>query len=453
MADQDLNFHIAEPLNDEGLVWKRKKDEGRFLHARDGDMWLAPFQCQFCWFVNLKGTLPNPSRMKDREVLGIMKRVNLDMFWSRATKTVSGNMSLLRREIRLSQEMELLPLEIARGPWPLNDSQGFQLAMVILKGSQEPGRYSDTHQQFDTVRRFRTVHHHMYESSIVAHNGSCCFEGEKDRPYTLSTSPTNSLLHRRFIQGLEERMGREVRQQKGLSTEVLGEILGNYRLDLQSPIVSRDRKRFIIIAGAYFALLFGASLRGNEGLMLESQGLCKYISVGKDMQKAEDSHVLAPLLGRFKSETGERLVLVVIASISKSGLEFRWWLEMLARLLILEGLNKQAGPAFCSRDGAIVSSRELNDEFIEQCAKVQKDTNLIPNEVYVDIAFGTYRSFRIGANTRATEQKVSPKIRNLMNRWSDIERKGAGKPSFKMMDHYLDISQMLETYLTYSRAL
>ena len=119
VADPDLNFHIAVPLNDEGLVWKRKKDEGRFLHARDGDMWLAPFQCQYCWFVNLKGKLPNIERMKDREVLGIMKRVNLDMFWSRATKTVSGNMSLLRREIRLSQEMELLPLDIARGPWTM----------------------------------------------------------------------------------------------------------------------------------------------------------------------------------------------------------------------------------------------------------------------------------------------------------------------------------------------
>ena len=162
----------------------------------------------------------------------------------------------------------------------------------------------------------------MYESSIVAHNGSCCFEGDKGRPYTLSTSPTNSLLHRHFIQGLEERMGREVRQQKGLSTEALSEILSNYRLDLESSIVSRERKRFIIMAGSYFVLLFGASLRGNEGLMLESQGLCKYIFVGKDMDKKEDSYVLAPLLGRFKSETGERLVLVVIVSTSKLGSEF-----------------------------------------------------------------------------------------------------------------------------------
>ena len=54
-AYDDVKFHIAEPENDEGVVWKRKRDELRFNVGRDGDMLLSPFQCDLCWFRNLIG--------------------------------------------------------------------------------------------------------------------------------------------------------------------------------------------------------------------------------------------------------------------------------------------------------------------------------------------------------------------------------------------------------------
>jgi len=196
-------------------------------------------------------------------------------------------------------------------------------------------------------------------------------------------------------------MGKEVRQQKGLSHKVLKSILENYKEELLSPTVSREKKRKVIMAGAYFVLLFGGSLRGNEGLMLEGQGLCKHIGMGKSPGEGVPIHVLAPLLGCFESETGERLILVVLAGKSESGIEFRWWLEMLVKSLILEGKHEVAGPAFCLPSGVIIPSRELNEEFIEQCVKVQLETDLIPNEIHCDDKFGTYRSFRIGSNTRA----------------------------------------------------
>ena len=56
--DGNVEFHVAEPMNDEGLVLKRKEDKERFMVGRDGDMLMSPFQCDLCWFVNLKRRLP-----------------------------------------------------------------------------------------------------------------------------------------------------------------------------------------------------------------------------------------------------------------------------------------------------------------------------------------------------------------------------------------------------------
>ena len=48
---KDLQFHIALPVNDEGIVWRRKRDECRFLVGRQGNHFISPFQCDR-WLVH-----------------------------------------------------------------------------------------------------------------------------------------------------------------------------------------------------------------------------------------------------------------------------------------------------------------------------------------------------------------------------------------------------------------
>ena len=55
----------------------------------------------------------------------------------------------------------------------------------------------------------------------------------------------------------------------------------------------------------YFVISFVGALRRGEGLMLEATSLANYIEEGK-LNKTPC--VIAPLLGRFKGETGERNV-------------------------------------------------------------------------------------------------------------------------------------------------
>lgn len=83
-----LPFHRQLPENNEGIVWKKTKDNDRFMVARPGESLVSPFQCDFCWFINLTGRVFDARRVGDRINLAIIRRVNLDVFWSREASTV-----------------------------------------------------------------------------------------------------------------------------------------------------------------------------------------------------------------------------------------------------------------------------------------------------------------------------------------------------------------------------
>ena len=90
MASDSLAFKIAKPENDEGAERLKAKEEDRFLRARNGDVLTVPFQWEFCWFVNIKdkeACLVSPS---DRLLLSYIRRVNLDIIWSREESTVAA---------------------------------------------------------------------------------------------------------------------------------------------------------------------------------------------------------------------------------------------------------------------------------------------------------------------------------------------------------------------------
>ena len=69
-APKDLKFQIAVPENDEGSPWKKRKDEARFLDARNGDMLCSPFQCDTCWFINLTKREPSALSHNDEHLMG-----------------------------------------------------------------------------------------------------------------------------------------------------------------------------------------------------------------------------------------------------------------------------------------------------------------------------------------------------------------------------------------------
>ena len=79
-ASDEIKFHIHKPKDDEGLVWKRRKDDLAFLTARNGDNIYTPFQCDLCWFRNIMQRLPYANSQADKRLLVYIRRVSLDAF-------------------------------------------------------------------------------------------------------------------------------------------------------------------------------------------------------------------------------------------------------------------------------------------------------------------------------------------------------------------------------------
>ena len=146
-------------------------------------------------------------------------------------------------------------------------------------------------------------------------------------------------------------MGRLVIQNAGISVECL---LENMEREYGQVDAGSERKRELIICGSAFVVLFSATLQGGKVLLGESSELVRQIAEGK--HHVNHPHVLFPMMGRFKGETGERNLIFCLANSSNSGIPNRRWLKRLARLLRMEARHKEAGPAFCDQDGFVVSS-------------------------------------------------------------------------------------------------
>ena len=52
------NYPILEPHDEEGTSWRKKKDEDRLKVGIKGVHLKIPFQCDECWFINLKDQRP-----------------------------------------------------------------------------------------------------------------------------------------------------------------------------------------------------------------------------------------------------------------------------------------------------------------------------------------------------------------------------------------------------------
>jgi hypothetical protein len=451
-----LAFHVKEARNEAGAIWKRKKDEGRFMTAKDGDMWCAPFQCDWCWFINLEKRTPRAGNLVDERLLGYIRRVNLDIMWSREAGTVDTTLTQLRKMIRLCKDLGMSNIDIPIGAWPVKDEVGFRLAIVMLRASQEKGRNDNNYVQFDSIRKLRSGFSNIYENSAIGHQTTLAFRGDKGKAYRYSTCETESRLFAKFVRGLESRMGRQVQSNVGLDHRILLAICRNYDKELADTSVEFERKRTIIMVGTYLMVCFGASLRGNEGLYLEGSTLCSMIDYGNSEEERANmlGHVCAPLLGRFKSEVGEDKHIAVMTNKSKSGLCFRLWMERLVWLLKKEKKDNVAGPAFCHRDGSMFRSHELDRELHKSLKIVQLERpDLLPEGIDIEKLYGTFRSCRRGSLTRATEEGIEGPDLDLINRWRKWESNRGGSPHMSMREHYLEIKLVLKRMLSYSKAL
>ena len=335
-------------------------------------------------------------------------------------------------------------------PTPVKDTMGHRFAVMMLLFSMEPGAYDLSYSQFDTIRKLRSCVSNLWGTGTLSKVPNLSIKGDnKNKPARISSCPTDSEWFCKFALGCKKRMGQDVRPQLGFSIAVMIKLMSN--LEQKWVGSSNEATQFLIAGiGAYAVLSYCASLRGNEGFLLDLHGLRIHINKGKN--DPLHPHVTAPLLGRLKGEDGERYHMLLMASTTVCGLKPRLWLERLVFTREAKGLFK--GPALCNERGELLSPSLVESSILDCLSEIQEsDPETIGSDVQIGEVYGIFRSYRRGATTRAREANVSESDIDLINRWRKVERARGSRPGMAIRDHYLEVVQMISSKLRFSSAL
>ena len=410
----------------------------RFLTARDGDSLMSPFKCDLCHYRDLWRTDPNLDSHRDRWRLTLIRRANLDSMWAREPTTVSSNL----RDAKLLEsigagELQLPEVLPRMGPYPDGDTFGMGIAMSMLVRSLDPGRNEAT-VQFATMRRLRSAFSNAWHASARGLAGQPC--------------PTDSHWFRRFMLGAHKRMGDEIKTDFGLSLPLLHELMKNLNRDWNNTAWTNGRSKLRTAEMAMVLILgFCLGLRGEEIPFTRVEGFFDYHNIGR--QHPNFPHVVAMLMGRFKTETGERCHLKPIAYETSSGVAVGMWTERFMEAWIQCGGRKK-GFAFVDQQGRPKRHSTYDPEFVERLKEVQDARpDLFPKGVNISDAYSIRRSLRRGSTSEAQNRMIPVEIVETNNRWRRVERAGHRAPSLPIRKHYMQIQLMLPTLIRYSRML
>ncbi|KAI2491132.1 hypothetical protein MHU86_23418 [Fragilaria crotonensis] len=419
------------------------------MSARDGDDLMVSFECDMCIFGKLFARPPETENEKDNFSLRCIRRINLDAFWSRARTTVESNAAKVREGLKISDMLGLQGPYLDPGPLPNHDHCGYQVALQIVVSSLGGGRYSDSHKQWDTIRRFRSCFSNQVRSARDANFTPLVLADGKGAGFQrIAVDPCGSLWFQRFMLGCSKRMGQDWRPNQAISVAIMHLLLERVEERARIAGLSDDRHKWVM-AGAYFCICFVLSLRSPEGLMADLEGLLQF-------HDSDSDEVIVPLLGRFKGEHHAKQHLLISCAITGSGIRIKLWISRL--IAVHNACGRSSGPAFVNKRGYQSTTSDMNDLFLEVLNEIfEDDPKLFGADIFEasDLAdkFNVFRSFRRGSESRAVAMKVSEADRYVVNRWKKKESAGTGKVRHAIDQHYVDVTMVKESFLRYTSAM
>ena len=250
-------------------------------------------------------------------------------------------------------------------------------------------------------------------------------------------------------------MGQITRQDRAISIEEMLELQQSFENTWNQEGYEMDMK---MLEAAVFALTtYVGSLRGYETVKTHLPTMLEKLkeasrSGGLDAQLP---HYGLPLIGRFKTESGERAFVIPMASETRSGLKpLLWTVRLINKLKMMGEYDRQWMFAKQTGSPQQAAMNKYEKEIFLRLRQIQKERpDLIPESVDIDQDYGLARMFRRGATTRARIAGVSSDDINAQNRWrSEMNAKGKGYTG-TMKDLYTDFMQSAEMLLRFSKAL
>jgi len=321
-----------------------------------------------------------------------------------------------------------------------------KLALVMVLKSLDPGVNAPT-VQFDTVRQFRSAFSNAYGAGALQLQVSLYSSAHKMMHGT--SCPSDSEWFGRFALGMEKRLGRQIRQDLGLSIGVMLEIQRDLEVQWLACRSGHERRRVAEVA-VLFIVVFCWGLRGEE-IFLISLGATR--KVWDPSQAHEIPHVMLALVGRRKRLIGNRAFLLPSVVRTFSGLEPGVWLGRI--LGALDEVGIITGYLMTREDGRDPRLHDYNDAFVDALNGVQnRRPDLIHPDIDVTADFGLPRSGRRGATTQARVGGVSEIDIGTNQLWRKTELNvGRSFRSGDMITYYTEVAQSLPLQFRFSKAL
>ena len=325
---------------------KNHQAEDAFLVARNGDHALVPFECDLCVFRKLtRRNGPNSKNPQDQLLSALIRRVNLDAFWSRASSTVKGNAARLRKGIALSAMVGLEGPYIHEGPLPGHDHCGYEVAIQMVLHSRQSGVNSADHLQMETIRKLRSAFGNQVRSSPQSTRESLSLGDQRGNYQRLGKDPSGSFWFSRFYSGCYKRMGQVWKPNRALTTELMIALLDDVESRIDGALGMDDLNSWVVFH-SYAVVTYVTSLRGVEGLLLDLGGINRYWNRRTDC-------VTITLLGKVKGEHGDRSHLLPCSEFTNSGIRVKLSLERLRKTKAAQGFID--GPAISGVSVHIIS--------------------------------------------------------------------------------------------------
>jgi hypothetical protein len=429
---------------------KRHRSPNDFLIGRNGDHTHVSFECDTCIFRKLKKRNPDPSSTVDKLLQACIRRMNLDVFWSRASSTVSGHKDNLRRGLKFSEMVGLQGPYVHRGPLPGYDHCGYEVAIqMLLYSRSNTGKYSSDYVQFETIRKLRSGYGNFVRGSPQANQYPISLGDEKGRYQLFSVDPCGSLWFSRFITGSKYRMGQEWRPNIAMSMDLLKAVIDQTIDRALNASSEAERHRWVVIR-VYIVISYVVSLRGSEGLLLDLDGLRRHRGEGGI------EYFIIALLGKIKGEHHDLAHLLPCVPVTGSGIQVQQAVHDLIDLKEKYGFRD--GPAISDISGKAYSTRDIDDSLHEILEDLyDSDRDLFPKRIKdketLKKSYQAFRTLRRTSDTRAMDMGVPDDDIDVVNRWKAVEKAKGTRPNRPMRHHYAELSLLIKPFLRYTTAM